>query len=370
MRILVTFLAVLVFAEIGNAQTSISSFAYSYDWTGAAGFTTLVGRAYTGGDGHWACYAFGTKQQYAADPINGLVQTNSKSTDDTLFCIVDATGISFTGGEVFKFDAKKSGGTGIATLVVKANSTQILSKTDADLTTSMQSFTSDPFPSALSGTVFTLYIIINTDGVISLDNTKITGGALPITLASFNLSSGSGSVTLNWTTLSEINNYGFFVQKCDDLKSWTDAANSFQPGYGTTIEQHFYSYTDNTQPLGKYYRLRQVDLDGTNHFSDALSDAATSVDPTTVAKEFALYQSYPNPCNPKAVVSSQLPVASHVRLTVYDALGREVAVMVDEQRAAGSYRDTFDGSGLASGVYYYRLTAGRFTDTKTMVLMK
>jgi hypothetical protein len=193
---------------------------------------------------------------------------------------------------------------------------------------------------------------------------------LPITLASLRLSSAPGSVTLNWSTLSEINNYGFFVQKCDDLKSWTDVANSFLPGYGTTIEQHFYSFTDNAQPLAKYYRLRQVDLDGTNHFSDALSDMATSVDPTTVVKEFALYQSYPNPFNPKTVVSSQLPVGSHVRLIVYDALGREVAVLVDEERPAGSYRDTFDGSGLASGVYYYRLTAGSFTDTKKMVLMK
>jgi hypothetical protein len=200
---------------------------------------------------------------------------------------------------------------------------------------------------------------------------SITGNVpLPITLATFNLISAPGSATLSWSTLSEINNYGFFVQKCDDLKSWTDVANCFQPGYGTTVDQHIYTFTDNTQPLGKYYRLRQVDLDGTNHFSDVLSDMATSVDPTTVVKEFALYQSYPNPFNPKTVVNSQLPVGSHVRLIVYDALGREVAVLVDEERPAGSYRDTFDGSGLASGVYYYRLTAGSYADTKKMVLMK
>jgi hypothetical protein len=85
---------------------------------------------------------------------------------------------------------------------------------------------------------------------------------------------------------------------------------------------------------------------------------------------FSLGQNYPNPFNPKTVVSSQLPVASNVKLVVYDVLGREVAVLVNERRAAGNYRDTFDGSGLASGVYVYRLAAGQYVESRKMVLMK
>jgi photosystem II stability/assembly factor-like uncharacterized protein len=85
---------------------------------------------------------------------------------------------------------------------------------------------------------------------------------------------------------------------------------------------------------------------------------------------FMLDQNYPNPFNPKTVVNSQLPVASNVKLIVYDVLGREVAVLVNERRAAGSYRDTFDGSGLASGVYFYRLQAGSFVDTKKLLLIR
>jgi hypothetical protein len=85
---------------------------------------------------------------------------------------------------------------------------------------------------------------------------------------------------------------------------------------------------------------------------------------------FALQQNYPNPFNPKTVVSSQLPVASNVKLVVYDMLGREVAVLVSERRAAGRYQDTFDASRLASGVYFYRMTAGSFVASKQMSLVK
>jgi parallel beta-helix repeat protein len=89
-----------------------------------------------------------------------------------------------------------------------------------------------------------------------------------------------------------------------------------------------------------------------------------------IPREFALLQNYPNPFNPRTAVRSQLPVASWVRLVVYDLLGREVAVVVNERRAAGRYEDIFDASGLASGLYIYRLVAGLFTASRVMVLMK
>jgi hypothetical protein len=88
------------------------------------------------------------------------------------------------------------------------------------------------------------------------------------------------------------------------------------------------------------------------------------------AMGFMLEQNYPNPFNPKTVVSSQLPVVSSVKLAIYDLLGREVAVLVDERRAAGNYQDTFDGSGLASGVYVCRMTAGSYVSSRQMILIK
>jgi hypothetical protein len=90
----------------------------------------------------------------------------------------------------------------------------------------------------------------------------------------------------------------------------------------------------------------------------------------SVAAGFLLFQNFPNPFNPKTVVSSWLRAASEVRLVVYDVLGRQVAVLVNERRAAGSYQDSFDATGLASGVYIYRLTAGSFVESRTMVILR
>jgi len=85
---------------------------------------------------------------------------------------------------------------------------------------------------------------------------------------------------------------------------------------------------------------------------------------------FALLQNYPNPFNPSTVISFRLPVASDVRVVVYDILGREVSVIVNEKRTAGSYAEKFDASALASGVYLYRLAAGGFVQTRKMILVR
>jgi hypothetical protein len=86
--------------------------------------------------------------------------------------------------------------------------------------------------------------------------------------------------------------------------------------------------------------------------------------------QFALMQNYPNPFNPRTVVSAQWPVVSNVKLVIYDVLGREVAILVDEQKPAGRYEFEFDASGLASGLYVCRLTAGEFVASRKMLLAK
>ena len=91
---------------------------------------------------------------------------------------------------------------------------------------------------------------------------------------------------------------------------------------------------------------------------------------TKSPKEFNLSQNYPNPFNPSTKISWQSPVASHQTLKIYDMLGNEVAKLVDEEKPAGSYTVSFDGSKLASGVYFYQLKAGDHVETKKMILMK
>jgi hypothetical protein len=95
-------------------------------------------------------------------------------------------------------------------------------------------------------------------------------------------------------------------------------------------------------------------------------------DPGTVAmpKDFVLFQNYPNPFNPTTVINYQLLVASQVVIRAYDVLGREVATLVNERKSAGSYQVDFDAHSLSGGVYFYRMQAGSFTETKKLVLVK
>ena len=103
-----------------------------------------------------------------------------------------------------------------------------------------------------------------------------------------------------------------------------------------------------------------------------LSEMTTSVEgsATGFPAHFNLDQNYPDPFNPTTVVGFRLPVAGNVKLVVYDMVGREVSVLVNERRDAGVYEARFDGSNLASGVYFYRLQAGEFVATKRLILLK
>jgi hypothetical protein len=101
------------------------------------------------------------------------------------------------------------------------------------------------------------------------------------------------------------------------------------------------------------------------------SYVATDVGPETpFPSSFVLDQNYPNPFNPTTAISYQLSAVSEVRLAVYDILGREIEVLVNERKGPGKYEVRFDASRLASGVYFCRLTAGRYVEARKMLLMK
>ena len=91
---------------------------------------------------------------------------------------------------------------------------------------------------------------------------------------------------------------------------------------------------------------------------------------TSIPQTYSLHQNYPNPFNPNTVIGYDLPKAGFVKLTVFDLLGREVAVLVNQRQNAGSFKAAWDGSNNSSGVYYYKLTSGNFTQTNKMILVK
>jgi hypothetical protein len=89
-----------------------------------------------------------------------------------------------------------------------------------------------------------------------------------------------------------------------------------------------------------------------------------------VPLNFTLHQNFPNPFNPVTIISYQLPISSHVKLFIYDVLGKEIDVLVNEKQSAGTYQVEWDGSNFPSGIYFYKLTTSEFAETRKMVLVK
>ena len=185
----------------------------------------------------------------------------------------------------------------------------------------------------------------------------------PVELNSFKALLNSNNVVLQWSTATETNNAGFEVEKMKDENEFTKIG--YVPGYRTTTEIKNYQFEDANLITGSYtYRLKQVDFNGSFTYSKLVN-----VD-VTIPVRFELKQNYPNPFNPSTVINYQLAVNSDVTLKVYDILGKEVTTLVDEYKPAGSYKVEFISSSLSTGIYFYQLRAGSFTETKKMVLMK
>ncbi len=186
---------------------------------------------------------------------------------------------------------------------------------------------------------------------------------IPVELSSFYAKASGNEVTLQWTTETEVNNYGFEIQRSTNKSDFTYAG--FTAGKGTTSDRQEYVFIDKiTESAKVYYRLKQIDIDGSYDYSDIIE---VELKP---AETFLLEQNYPNPFNPSTRISFNLPFTSSVKLRIYDVSGKEIAVPVNEVKQAGSYNIKFDAGSLPSGVYLYKLEAGSFSESKKMLLMK
>jgi hypothetical protein len=191
-----------------------------------------------------------------------------------------------------------------------------------------------------------------------------TAVIIPVELVSFNASVIGSSVKLDWATATETNNSGFEVQRKSENSAWEKIG--FVEGAGTTTERKQYTYTDKlSASSGKYfYRLRQIDFDGTSNFSAVVSaDISAPV-------EFKLNQNYPNPFNPSTTVSFTIPKASNVKLSIYNQIGQQVGELVNRNLEAGSYNYTWNAGNQSSGIYFYELQANEFKSVRKMTLIK
>jgi len=190
---------------------------------------------------------------------------------------------------------------------------------------------------------------------------NLTNMSTPVELTSFTAKAVNGNVELSWSTASESNNAGFQVERSNDGLVYS--AVGYVDGKGTTTQTTNYSFVDRGVSGKLFYRLKQIDLNGEANYSDA-------IEISEVVADYALDQNYPNPFNPSTTISFAVPAKSLVTVKVYNVLGKEVATLANGEFESGRHSVEFNASDLASGVYYYTISAGNFTSTKKMILMK
>lgn len=191
---------------------------------------------------------------------------------------------------------------------------------------------------------------------------------LPVELASFTSVINKNNLTLNWTTNSELNNKGFEIEKKHSGSQWNTIG--FVEGKGSSNQISSYSFEERNLLTGKYnYRLKQIDFNGNYKYYFLTNEVNIGI-----PDNFALQQNYPNPFNPSTTINFDLPYDSKVRILLFDISGRLVKEILNSEINAGYNFVKFNGSDLASGVYFYSIQAYHnnhsFTDTKRMVLIK
>ncbi len=192
-----------------------------------------------------------------------------------------------------------------------------------------------------------------------------------VQVTDFVSSVGPGTVTLTWKSVSEKNNAGFNLLRQIQGNTSFAAIASYKTddslvGLGTSSIGKVYQFTDKQASFDStyLYLLQCESTDGTPEDLTTLS--VTDNVPNTCD----LLQNYPNPVNPTTKIVYQVTGTNHVTLRVYDVLGREIKTLVDEVKSPERYEIKFDAGNLPSGVYFYRITAGSFSKTRKLVVVK
>lgn len=221
---------------------------------------------------------------------------------------------------------------------------------------------------SLSSDGLLLYAATQGEGIFRLQTSAVAAPTAPAPTSPANGAINQQlNLTLSWGAVMGADSYDLQV--------------STNPNF-TTLFLEDSTLTAPSRQLGTlalnttyYWRVSAKNLGGTSPFSSTFNFKtvlSTSVENVgnEIPKEFGLSQNYPNPFNPSTTIEFQIPKNSHVTLKVFDPLGKELLTLLQEEKNAGSYKTQWDANNLPSGVYFYRLQAGNFVDTKKLILMK
>lgn len=188
---------------------------------------------------------------------------------------------------------------------------------------------------------------------------------LPVELNSFTYNIFENNVNLFWSTIKETNNSGFFVERKEESHStWINIG--FVEGNINSNQILYYSHIDRNLNIGSYnYRLKQTDINGNYQYYYLNGDVEIS-NPFG----FHVSQNFPNPFNPSTVIKYRIPENSNIKITLFDISGKEIKIYLNEFQQAGYHELKINASDLLSGVYFYKVQMGNFSDIKSMVVLK
>jgi hypothetical protein len=208
---------------------------------------------------------------------------------------------------------------------------------------------------------------------------KISGGAAVyvnnVEIGRINLPLDDLNYDINATSTAAITKY-FFMASLQSAAVLKKGVNTVAIEYHGTTETPTPSFdaniamNTNWQIITPYGSEWEYFDNGFMPPNLTLHDIISDVPMSNVITEYKLYPNYPNPFNPTTVIQFDLPKTGNVSLKVFDILGREIATLINEQKQAGLHKVNFNASGLSSGVYFYRIAAGSFSQTRKMVIMK
>ena len=323
--------------DVGNIYAAVKT---SYD-DSRTNIGLLVRRTTLVDSDHWeTLHTVTTGNAYASRPIALLNEA-----EDLIIVLYQQPQ---SGGDIdYKYSDKDA---------ISFSSEITLDNAYQDITSTKQSFTDE------------VLIMYNLDG--SPDSyeywygTKADFYPFPVELSLFNAELGNNKVILNWRTETEVNNYGFDIERMTDNSDWERIG--FVNGNGNSNSPKDYSYVDENINMSALYnyRLKQIDNDGEFEYSKIVSINGVTPD------NYYLSQNYPNPFNPDTRIDFSLPEKELVVLRVYNTLGEVVSELVNEIREPGSYSISFNASDLPSGTYFYTISAGNYSTAKKMSLLK
>ncbi len=205
----------------------------------------------------------------------------------------------------------------------------------------------------------------------SFSNDSLT---LPVQLIYFYASVQSDSVLLKWGTATEVNNFGFDIERSfNTVLNWETI--DFVLGSGTSNIPINYEYLDTTidQNVVYYYRLKQIDVVGGFEYSDTVMVnllSSINLDKSNQTTSFMISDNFPNPFNPSTKINFQIPVQQFMQINLYDLEGGLVKEIAKQEFLPGNYQLLLDFSYYSTGIYFVRFESDKNTVTKRLTYIK